>query len=104
MMNRTTPVWLTVIGGLALVAAVAVWTAAERLGPSEAAEGETTATDATVTPGITLRAGAARRFDASGLNVGDLFPAVDVFDSEGQPFNTSRLKGRYTVLVSGCLT
>lgn len=102
-MNRTTRVTATVIVVLAVFAAVALWTAAERLGPAET-PGAATAIDATVTPGITLRDGAARRFEANGLNVGDPFPAVDVFDAAGQPFNTSRLKGRYTVLVSGCLT
>lgn len=103
-MNRATRATLTVIVVLAAVAAVGLWTTGERLGSRETAEGGTSAIEATVTPGITLRAGAARRFEASGLGVSDAFPAVDVFDSEGQAFNTSRLKGRYTVLVSGCLT
>ncbi len=43
-------------------------------------------------------------FDASGLEVGDAFPAVAVFDEQGKPFNTRSLKGQYTVVVNGCLT
>ena len=59
---------------------------------------------AAITPGMTLGEGAARRFDAQGLTIGDQFPAIDVFDAEGNPFNTGDLKGQYTVLASGCLT
>ena len=44
------------------------------------------------------------RFMASGLEVGKPFPAVDVHDASGKPFNTSSLKGFHTVVVSGCLT
>jgi hypothetical protein len=55
------------------------------------------------------RAGSAgdmvtREFDRSAPAIGTLFPAVDIFDAGGRPFNTRSLKGRYTVLVSGCLT
>lgn len=103
-MSRRAQLISAVVVSVAVVAAVALWTAAERLGSAATPEARTPAIDATVTPGITLREGAARRFEASGVSVGDPFPAVDVFDSEGRPFTTSRLKGRYTVLVSGCLT
>lgn len=44
------------------------------------------------------------RFQASGLAPGKAFPAVDIFDASGKPFNTARLKGFHTVVVSGCLT
>lgn len=43
-------------------------------------------------------------FDASGLKAGDTFPAVEVYDEKGKPFNTRSLKGQYTVVVNGCLT
>ena len=43
-------------------------------------------------------------FDASGLKVGSPFPAADIFDAAGKPFNTKSLRGQYTVLVNGCLT
>ncbi len=43
-------------------------------------------------------------FDESGLKIGDAFPAVDIFDARGKAFNTASLKGRFTVVVSGCLT
>jgi len=59
---------------------------------------------ADITPGMTLGEGAARQFAAQELTVGDQFPAIDVVDSEGNPFNTGSLKGQYTVLVGGCLT
>lgn len=43
-------------------------------------------------------------FDASGLKLGDPFPAVEVYDEAGKPFTTRSLKGQYTVVVNGCLT
>ena len=45
-----------------------------------------------------------RQFESAGLKVGDPFPAISIFDAAGKRFNTSSLKGRYTVLISGCLT
>jgi cytochrome oxidase Cu insertion factor (SCO1/SenC/PrrC family) len=45
-----------------------------------------------------------KRFQASGLEVGSAFPAVDIYDASGKPFNTASLKGFTTVVVSGCLT
>lgn len=44
------------------------------------------------------------RFEASGLAVGKAFPEVDIYDAAGKPFNTRRLKGFHTVVVSDCLT
>lgn len=44
------------------------------------------------------------RFQAFPLKIGDAFPEIDVFDSEGRKFNTRSLKGKYTVIVNGCLT
>ncbi|MDE0109861.1 MAG: hypothetical protein OXJ37_03055 [Bryobacterales bacterium] len=38
------------------------------------------------------------------LGPGDPFPAVEVYDAAGKPFNTKSLTGQYTVLVNGCLT
>ena len=38
------------------------------------------------------------------LGLGDPFPAVEVYDAAGKPFNTKSLTGQYTVLVNGCLT
>ena len=43
-------------------------------------------------------------FRGSGLEPGKPFPAVDVYDENGNPFNTKSLKGFFTVVVSGCLT
>jgi len=31
-------------------------------------------------------------------------PTVNVFDAQGKPLSTASLRGRYTVLVFGCLT
>ncbi len=51
------------------------------------------------------RGGAMRgRFEASGLKTGSSFPAIDIYDAGGKPFNTASLKGHFTVVVSGCLT
>ena len=44
------------------------------------------------------------RLGSSGLDVGSLMPEVTVFDSEGKPFETASLKGKYSVIVFGCLT
>lgn len=44
-----------------------------------------------------------RRF-ASGPAVGDPLPDVSVYDADGKPFETSQLRGHYSVLVFGCLT
>lgn len=44
------------------------------------------------------------RFEASGLKEGSAFPDVAIYDARGNPFQTSALKGSYTVLVTGCLT
>lgn len=38
------------------------------------------------------------------LNVGDTFPVIEVFDAHGKAFSTKSLKGKYTVVVNGCLT
>ena len=43
-------------------------------------------------------------FDASGLKVGNRFPAAEIYDEAGRPFNTRSLKGQYTIVVNGCLT
>ena len=45
-----------------------------------------------------------KRFQEFDLKVGDPFPEVDIYDAEGKPFNTKSLKGKYTVVVNGCLT
>ena len=50
------------------------------------------------------RRAAQHRFDSSGLKVSAPFPAVEIFDEEGKPFNTKELKGQHVVFVSGCLT
>ena len=51
------------------------------------------------------RRGAMRGgFEASGLKIGGSFPAIDIHDAAGKPFNTASLKGHFTVVVSGCLT
>lgn len=36
--------------------------------------------------------------------VGDPFPDVLVYTDAGDPYRTNLLKGKYTVLVFGCLT
>jgi hypothetical protein len=38
------------------------------------------------------------------LGPGDPFPEIDVYDAGGKTFNTKSLKGKYTVVVNGCLT
>jgi cytochrome oxidase Cu insertion factor (SCO1/SenC/PrrC family) len=45
-----------------------------------------------------------KRFQDFDLKVGDPFPEAEVYDAEGKPFNTKSLKGKYTVIVNGCLT
>ncbi|MEO8272271.1 MAG: deiodinase-like protein, partial [Aureliella sp.] len=36
--------------------------------------------------------------------VGELLPEVTVYSADGTPFDTSKLRGHYTVLTFGCLT
>jgi cytochrome oxidase Cu insertion factor (SCO1/SenC/PrrC family) len=38
------------------------------------------------------------------LAAGDPFPEIDVHDADGAKLNTRSLKGKYTVIVNGCLT
>jgi cytochrome oxidase Cu insertion factor (SCO1/SenC/PrrC family) len=52
-------------------------------------------------------AGAQPSSQRGGFNVpevGSKLPSVQVFDEQGQPFSTDRLRDQYTVLVFGCLT
>jgi len=35
---------------------------------------------------------------------GQQLPDVEIYDAEGDPFRTSLLRGKYTVLIFGCLT
>ncbi len=44
------------------------------------------------------------RFEATGLKPGVPFPEVGIYDEEGKPFHTRSLRGKYTVIVNGCLT
>ena len=44
------------------------------------------------------------RLDSSGLKVGSPMPEATVFDEAGKPFETASLKGKYSVVVFGCLT
>ena len=59
---------------------------------------------ADISEGIDLGASGARRFEANELRVGDQFPELEIFDETGNSFNTATLRGKYTVLVNGCLT
>ena len=45
-----------------------------------------------------------QRFDRVAPKVGQVLPDIAGFDEKGQPFRLGQLKGRYTVLVFGCLT
>lgn len=46
----------------------------------------------------------ARQFEAAAPALGAAFPGLSIHDEAGKPFHTSSLKGRWTVVVSGCLT
>jgi len=45
-----------------------------------------------------------KMFGPGVVGVGEPLPDVRVFDERGDEFRTSLLKGKYTVLVFGCLT
>ena len=45
-----------------------------------------------------------RRFEARGPAVGEMVPDVSFFDADGNKLSLHSLKGKYTVLVFGCLT
>ncbi|MYC66514.1 MAG: hypothetical protein F4X12_09315 [Acidobacteriia bacterium] len=53
---------------------------------------------------VATTAGMAQSRRSMPLGQGDTFPAVEVYDAAGKPFNTKSLTGQYTVLVNGCLT
>jgi len=40
----------------------------------------------------------------SAPKIGDQLPDVAIYTDSGDPYRTSLLKGKYTVLVVGCLT
>ncbi len=44
------------------------------------------------------------RLARAGLEVGTPLPDITVYDASGSPFNLSRMKEHYSVLVFGCLT
>ena len=50
-------------------------------------------------PAITISQSQEQR-----VKPGDALPDTTIFDAQGQPFPTSRLNGRYSVLIFGCLT
>ena len=41
---------------------------------------------------------------AAGLTVGQQLPDITVHDAAGKPFRMADLKGKYSVIVFGCLT
>ena len=45
-----------------------------------------------------------KMFGEDAIDVGAPLPDVEVFSDTGKTFNTSQLKGKYTVIVFGCLT
>ena len=45
-----------------------------------------------------------REFEKSAPAVGAQFPDFAIYDADGKPFRTASFRGRYTVLVTGCLT
>ena len=53
---------------------------------------------------VSTAVGTAQSQRPMPLGPGDPFPALEVYDAVGKPFNTKSLAGQYTVLVNGCLT
>lgn len=48
--------------------------------------------------------GGLGRLEAAGLKLGSAMPDLTIFDQEGKPFETASLRGKYSVVVFGCLT
>lgn len=42
--------------------------------------------------------------EGSGLKTGQQLPELTIFDEHGEEFPLGRLRGKYSVLVFGCLT
>jgi len=42
--------------------------------------------------------------ERSGLKIGQQMPDVTIYDANGEKFPLSKAKGKYAVLVFGCLT
>lgn len=61
-------------------------------------------------PGQTRRGGGgpgtpgSATLERTGLKVGQQMPDVTIYDENGEKFPLSRVKGKYAVLVFGCLT
>lgn len=45
-----------------------------------------------------------QRFEQARPRAGEVLPNVAAYEADGTPFRLHSLKGRYTVLVFGCLT
>ncbi len=45
-----------------------------------------------------------QQYSAEKPHVGETIPNVKLFDAEGNPFELASTRGKYTVLVFGCLT
>ena len=45
-----------------------------------------------------------RRHASQDPRIGEVIKTVEVYDAQGKTFNTESLRGKYTVLVFGCLT
>jgi len=46
----------------------------------------------------------ASTLERAGLEIGQTLPELTIVAADGQPFPLARLRGRYAVLVFGCLT
>ena len=64
--------------------------------------------DGTRAPGNQQPQEFAERYNLRHLDqpplLNERVPEVEIFDAEGNPFATGKFRGRYTVLVFGCLT
>ena len=50
------------------------------------------------------KGGMNARMAQSGLKVGGLLPAIDLYDADGNKVALRSLKGNHSVIVFGCLT
>jgi len=91
---------LTLVVALALIPGLTGVSAAQQRKQKRKGATRQTRRDRDGSPGARMR----RRFKESGPAVGDQLPDLSAYDADGKTFRLRSVKGKYTVLVFGCLT
>ena len=75
------------------------------VGVAQQTEGSETARRPNAKPGVeSPKERVNRKFESTAPGIGEPLPDVTVLDADGREFSLRSLRGKYTVLVFGCLT